>query len=125
MCYTIYCQEGEQRLTVSFFKPLTLHPSGNTQVGNDCTELGKTFSKKFEKPLDKCIPLWYNKCVVKSEWSRETENYEPTRNRYRVHTVRKRKLVSPYGKKQNARLMVYNISNTPYLIAYIERGNEI
>ena len=48
-------------MIVSFFKPPTLHPSGNTQVGNDCTELGKTFSKKFEKPLDKYIPLWYNK----------------------------------------------------------------
>jgi hypothetical protein len=50
----IYRSQGEEkRLKVLFSIPATLLPSGNTQVSNDCTQLGKTFSKKFEKPLDK------------------------------------------------------------------------
>ena len=40
----------EKRFRVLFFIPVTLLPSGNTQASNGCTQLGKTFSKKFEKP---------------------------------------------------------------------------
>lgn len=55
MWYNLKCQGEEKRLKVLLSIPATLLPSGNTQVGNDCTQLGKTFSKKFEKPLDNSI----------------------------------------------------------------------
>ena len=47
------CQGEEKRLKVLLSIPATLLPSGNTQASNGCTQLGKTFSKKFEKHLDK------------------------------------------------------------------------
>jgi hypothetical protein len=52
-----WCQEEEKRLKVLFFIPATLLPRGNTQASNGCTQLGKTFSKKFEKPLDKSLKV--------------------------------------------------------------------
>ena len=55
-----YCQGEEKRLKVLFSIPATLLPSGNTQASNGCTQLGKTFSKKIEKPLDKLYKVCYN-----------------------------------------------------------------
>lgn len=50
MWYYNNVKREEKRLIVLFFIPVTLLPSGNTQASNGCTQLGKTFSKKFEKP---------------------------------------------------------------------------
>ena len=65
-------------MKVLFFIPATLLPRGNTQVSNDCTQLGKTFSKKFEKPLDKPKKVCYNINVNKGK----THKRKETKNMY-------------------------------------------